>query len=120
MIEEERRKHREAHIKSTFKPAQLKEEEEDAFLTYHASRTAKPTGNSRISRNSGLASSLSSYKGSKAGVSLSKVMSSSLGRSLRNAHFLTMQDDTQQDAFVLPELDKASRESSSCKSISKL
>lgn len=120
MIEEERRKHQETRLRSTFKPAQLQDEEEDAFLAYHASRTVKPKGNSRISRNCGLTTSLSSYTGSKAGASLSKVMSSSLGRNPRNAHFVTMQNDSPQDAFVLPELDRASRESSSCRSVSEL
>ena len=47
-------------------------------------------------------------------------MNSSFGRKSRNAHLLTIQDDSPQDAFVLPELDKTSRESSSCKSVSEM
>lgn len=41
LIEEEKRKHRELARGSTFRVTGLREEADDAYLSYHASRTAK-------------------------------------------------------------------------------
>ena len=41
VIEEEKRKHRELQRGSTFRVIGLREEEDDAYRSYHASRTAK-------------------------------------------------------------------------------